>query len=94
MKNISLRHGCQWPAIHSAVPVIATDDIEKSLFYYTKILGFSPDFKHGKPPVYAGVRSGEVEIYFTFDPELTRLQRENKTDSRSFHMDTGCYQPF
>jgi hypothetical protein len=43
----------QWPAIHSAVPVIAMDDIEKLLFYYTEILGFSPDFKYGKPPVYA-----------------------------------------
>lgn len=70
-------------SIHSAVPVVVTDDIEKSILYYTDILGFSADFKHGEPPVYAGVRSGEAEIYFTLDSELTHLYREKQlTDDR------------
>jgi uncharacterized glyoxalase superfamily protein PhnB len=60
----------QSPKIHSTVPVIATDNIDKTLVYYIEILGFDFDFKYGDPPVYAGVRSGEAEIYFTHSPEL------------------------
>ena len=71
-------------SIHSAVPVVVTDDIEKSILYYTDILGFSPDFKYGEPPAYAGVRSGDVEIYFTLDAELTNLYKESKLHPEVF----------
>jgi catechol 2,3-dioxygenase-like lactoylglutathione lyase family enzyme len=63
--------------IHSTVPVICTDDIDRSLSYYIDILGFSFDFKYGDPPVYAGVKSGNAEIYFTCNPALTHLIKEN-----------------
>jgi catechol 2,3-dioxygenase-like lactoylglutathione lyase family enzyme len=46
------------PQVHSTVPVIITDDIEKSLSYYRDVLGFSVDFRYGNPPVYAGINSG------------------------------------
>ncbi len=63
--------------IHSTVPVVATDDIPKSISYYTKVLGFSPDFQFGDPVVYAGVKSGEAEIYFAYDPNLVKaIQKE------------------
>lgn len=62
--------------IHSAVPVIGTDDIQGSISYYTKVLGFSPDFQFGDPVVYAGVKSGEVEIYFSYDPDLVKTIRQ------------------
>lgn len=63
--------------IHSTVPVVATDDIQKSISYYAKVLGFSPDFQFGDPVVYAGVKSGEAEIYFTYDPNLVKaIQKE------------------
>jgi len=62
--------------IHSAVPVIATADIEKSLEYYTAILGFEFDFKYGEPPVYAGVKSGDTEIYFTVDADFAAAIKE------------------
>jgi len=42
--------------IQSAVAVIPTDDIEKSLSYYINIPGFSFDFKYDDPPVYAGIK--------------------------------------
>jgi catechol 2,3-dioxygenase-like lactoylglutathione lyase family enzyme len=58
------------PKMHSTVPVIATADIEKSLEYYTTVFGFEFDFKYGEPLVYAGVRYGEAEIYFSYDPVL------------------------
>lgn len=63
---------------HSAVPVIATDDVSASVDFFVATLGFEPDFKWGDPPTYAGVRAGEVEIYFTQDPETSRAIRERK----------------
>lgn len=71
-------------SIHSTVPVIATDDIEKSLLYYTGILGFSPDFKYGEPPVYAGVKTGNAEIYLTLDPALSRTYKANNLNPEIF----------
>ncbi|WP_276374857.1 VOC family protein [Chryseolinea sp. H1M3-3] len=68
--------------IHSTVPVISTDDIEKSLAYYQHVLGFAFDFQYGDPPVYAGVHSGNAEIYFTHSPALVKFLRD-----QSFHPD-------
>ena len=62
--------------VHSTVPVISTDDIQKSLAYYQDVLGFVFDFQYGDPPVYAGVNAGNAEIYFTYNPEHARLVRE------------------
>jgi len=70
--------------IHSTVPVIATDDIEKSLAYYTSVLGFEFDYKYGEPLAYAGVKSGEAEIYFTFDPDLLHAVKEKKLNPEIF----------
>ncbi|MEO6456152.1 MAG: VOC family protein [Ginsengibacter sp.] len=64
--------------IHSTVPVIATDNIQKSLSFYIDVLGFSFDFTHGEPPVYAGVKAGSAEIYFTLDPDLLTQIKEQK----------------
>lgn len=61
--------------IHSTVPVICTNDIASSIAYYTNILGFSPDFEFGDPVVYAGVKSGEAEIYFAYDPAAIAVMR-------------------
>ena len=62
--------------LHSTVPVIGTADIRKSIEYYTKTLGFEPDFEFGDPLTYAGVRSGEAEIYFSYDPDLAKHLKE------------------
>ena len=71
-------------SIYSTVSVIATDDIEKSILYYTDILGFLPDFKYGEPPVYAGVKSGNAEIYFTLDPSLSGTYKANNLKPEIF----------
>ena len=63
-------------SIHSAVPVITTDDIRKAISYYTEVLGFSFDFEYGDPVVYAGVKSGDVEIYFSYDPDFAASIKE------------------
>jgi len=62
--------------IHSAVPVIGTSDINGSLLYYTTVLGFSPDFQYGDPVTYAGVKSGEAELYFTADPRSASIVKD------------------
>lgn len=73
-----------FPPIHSTVPVIGTDDIRNSILYYTTILGFSPDFEFGDPVVYAGVKSGEVEIYFTYDPSFAKLIKDTQIHPEVF----------
>src|SRR5215213_185626 len=62
--------------IHSTVPVIATDDIESSIAYYINVLGFAFDFKYGEPTVYAGVKGGSAELYFTKDAALVNTLKE------------------
>ena len=64
--------------IHSAIPVVATNDIQKAISYYINVLGFTFDFKYGEPIVYAGVKSGEVEIYFSYDPDMAIAIKEQK----------------
>jgi uncharacterized glyoxalase superfamily protein PhnB len=61
---------------HSTVPVVSTNDVVKSVAYYTSVLGFSPDFEFGNPVVYAGVKIGEAEIYFAHDPAILNLRSE------------------
>src|SRR5688572_23733174 len=70
--------------IHSAVPVVSTDDIGRSIEHYSQVLGFTPDFEFGDPVAYAGVKSGEVDIYFSYDPELTRVIREKQLHPEIF----------
>ena len=90
-----------------AIPVVSTDDIQKSLSYYIDMLGFSLDFKHGDPVVYAGVKSGSVEIYFTYEPLLAKIIKEQNVNPEIFiwipdairlfkeHVDKGAeiYEP-
>jgi uncharacterized glyoxalase superfamily protein PhnB len=70
--------------IYSTVPVIGTDNIRESLDYYTKVLGFLPDFEFGDPIVYAGVKSGEAEIYFSYDPGISKTIREKNISPEIF----------
>ena len=52
--------------------------------YYTKVLGFQPDFEFGEPVVYAGVKSGDAEIYFSYDPDFVSAIREKKISPEVF----------
>jgi uncharacterized glyoxalase superfamily protein PhnB len=63
-------------AFHSAVPVIATEDVAGSVEYFVRTLGFARDFVWGDPPVYAGVKAGSAEIYLTHDAATSRAIRE------------------
>ena len=72
------------PAIHSTVPVISTNDILKSIAYFTEVLGFLPDFVVGDPVVYAGVKSGDSEIYFAYDPDFIKVISEKQVHPEIF----------
>jgi hypothetical protein len=73
----------------SAVPVIATDDVAASVEYFVRTLGFEPDFTWGDPPVYAGVKAGNVEIYLTHDPATANAIRERNLTPDLFLWVTG-----
>jgi uncharacterized glyoxalase superfamily protein PhnB len=70
--------------IHSAAPVIGTDDIERSLSYYIDVLGFSFDFKYGEPTVYAGVKSEQAEIYFCNSPAQAQIVKDKNLSLEIF----------
>jgi uncharacterized glyoxalase superfamily protein PhnB len=70
--------------IHTVVPVIGTDNIEETLTYYTQVLGFEFDFKYGNPVDYAGVKSGDAEIYFTREETLSKVLKLNQIHPEIF----------
>jgi uncharacterized glyoxalase superfamily protein PhnB len=61
----------------SAVPVIATADVQSSVDYYVNVLGFEEHFIYGDPPVYAGVQRDGALIYITHDPKFAATLRDN-----------------
>lgn len=70
--------------IHSTVPVISTGDIKGSILYYTGVLGFLADFEFGDPVSYAGIRSGEAEIYLAYDVDLSKHIKEKNLHPEVF----------
>jgi catechol 2,3-dioxygenase-like lactoylglutathione lyase family enzyme len=45
--------------------VFHVSDLDKSLDFYTNILGFELDFKFGEPATYAGLSFGDVRIHLS-----------------------------
>jgi uncharacterized glyoxalase superfamily protein PhnB len=60
----------------TAVPVIASRDIAKTVEYFERLLGFEREWVWGDPPVYAGLRAGSAMLYISHDPELAGAIRE------------------
>jgi len=52
----------------AAVPVISTTDVAKTVMYFENTLGFERQWMWGEPPVYAGLKAGDAELYITHDP--------------------------
>src|ERR1700751_5602106 len=63
---------------HSAVPVIATEDVAATVGYFERTLGFKQQWIWGEPPVYAGVRSGSALLYISRDPDLASAIKERE----------------
>lgn len=48
----------------SAVPILYSTDIRRSLDYYVNVLGFQNRWEWGNPPTFGGVSKDSVEIFF------------------------------
>jgi catechol 2,3-dioxygenase-like lactoylglutathione lyase family enzyme len=58
------------PGFTNAVPVIATQSVEKTVAWFERTLGFERQWSWGDPPVYAGILAGGAELYITEDVAL------------------------
>jgi uncharacterized glyoxalase superfamily protein PhnB len=62
----------------SAVPVIATDDVTRTVSYFEQTLEFEQQWTWGEPPVYAGVKAGRALLYLCQDTDLATAIRERR----------------
>jgi uncharacterized glyoxalase superfamily protein PhnB len=60
----------------TAVPVIASRDVVKTVEYFERLLGFEREWVWDDPPVYAGLRAGSAMLYINHDPELAGAIQE------------------
>jgi catechol 2,3-dioxygenase-like lactoylglutathione lyase family enzyme len=58
-------------------PVLPSQDVEASIDFYVRRLGFALAFQDAESPTYAGVRRNGVELHFQWhDPsEWSRIER-------------------
>lgn len=49
---------------HTTVPILYSNDVLKSLEYYTEVLGFDCKWDWGQPPTFGGVSKDGVQIFF------------------------------
>ena len=50
--------------IESVIPVLYSDDVTRSLAYYTEVLGFEEKWTWDDPPTFGGVLIGDTTIFF------------------------------
>ena len=62
------------PIFAAAVPVLPAADVVASLAWWTTICGFEETFRHGTPPLYAGITRGGARLHLAqiTDPALAR----------------------
>jgi catechol 2,3-dioxygenase-like lactoylglutathione lyase family enzyme len=47
-----------------AVPVLLARDLEATIDFYTRLLGFKLDFRHGEPTSYVGFSRGNAFLHY------------------------------
>ena len=72
-----------------AVPVICTSDVEKTVAWFERTLGFKREWSLGEPAVYAGIRAGDAELYVSEDTALAAAIRERQFGPDIFLWVTG-----
>jgi uncharacterized glyoxalase superfamily protein PhnB len=50
--------------IESVIPILYSDDVRRSLDYYTRVLGFQEHWAWDDEPTFGGVISGQATIFF------------------------------
>lgn len=78
--------------------IFACSDIEKTLDYYTGVLGFESRWTWGDPPSFGGVKMGGATLMFCLQPELAAnirghqhwLTVDDVEDLYEFHRSRGA----
>jgi uncharacterized glyoxalase superfamily protein PhnB len=50
--------------IESVIPILYSDDVTRSITYYTEVLGFKERWSWDKAPTFGGVVDGNTAIFF------------------------------
>jgi uncharacterized glyoxalase superfamily protein PhnB len=50
--------------IESVIPILYSDDVSRSIKYYTEVLGFAEQWTWDDPPTFGGVVDGDSTIFF------------------------------
>ena len=50
--------------IESVIPILYSDDVARSIRYYTEVLGFEKHWSWDQEPSFGGVVDGETAIFF------------------------------
>jgi len=50
--------------IESVIPILYSDDVKRSIAYYTDILGFKEQWSWDEEPTFGGVVDGQTAIFF------------------------------
>jgi predicted enzyme related to lactoylglutathione lyase len=60
--------------VRAAVPILPAADLAKSLAWWTKVCGFSEDFRDATPPNYAGISRNGASLHLSrmSDPHFAR----------------------
>src|SRR5262245_37120251 len=59
------------PRLNAVAPIFLVADMQRSLDYYTRVLGFDVEWSSGEPPTHASVSRDGVEISLTLDTAPT-----------------------
>jgi len=51
--------------IESVIPILYSDDIKRSIAFYTEVLGFADSWSWDETPTFGAVVNGKVNIYFS-----------------------------
>lgn len=49
---------------HHSVPILYSSDVQKSIDYYTEVLGFDNKWTWDDPPTFGGVSKDRIELFF------------------------------
>src|SRR3954466_11449288 len=56
--------------LKSSSPIFATTDVAASARFYEEVLGFQSSWTYGTPATFAGASFGNVQIMFSYQPDL------------------------
>jgi uncharacterized glyoxalase superfamily protein PhnB len=74
----------------TGVPILAANDIEATLDYYRRVLGFASSWTWGEPPTFGSVSWGNVTVMFNLQPEIAAHVRGHQHWFEVENVDAMC----